>query len=130
RPPAGLQPRHGHGAGAHRRLDAGAWRGDTGVSRPVPAFRAGAALGPEAAGMWLGFVGVAVFALTLPMTRLATGTSDAPQLSPWFVTWARAALAGLLSAAWLAATRAPWPSAPMRRPLLLSMAGNVIGYPL
>ena len=48
----------------------------------------------EALGLWLGFVGVFVFALTLPMTRLATGTADAPQLSPWFVTWGRAALAG------------------------------------
>lgn len=80
--------------------------------------------------MWLGFVGVVVFALTLPMTRLATGTSEAPQLSPWFVTWARAAMAGLLSAVWLAVSRAPWPTGPMRRPLWLSMAGNVIGYPL
>ena len=31
-------------------------------------------------GLWLGVVGVVVFALTLPMTRLATGTTEAPQL--------------------------------------------------
>ena len=53
----------------------------------------------ETLGLWLGFVGVVVFALTLPMTRLATGTADAPQLSPWFVTWGRAALAGGFSIA-------------------------------
>lgn len=100
------------------------------MSRPVSAGWAAAARAPEVAGMWLGFVGVVVFALTLPMTRLATGTSEAPQLSPWFVTWARAAMAGLLSAVWLAVSRAPWPTGPMRRPLWLSMAGNVIGYPL
>jgi len=28
----------------------------------------------ETLGMWLGVIGVALFAVTLPMTRLATGT--------------------------------------------------------
>ncbi len=81
-------------------------------------------------GLWLGFLGVVVFALTLPMTRLATGTADAPQLSPWFVTWARAALAGSLAAVYLLATRSRLPTRAERGPLLLSLAGNVIGYPL
>ena len=47
-------------------------------------------------GLWLGMVGVSVFALTLPMTRLATGPVDAPQLSPWFITFARVVIAGCL----------------------------------
>lgn len=81
-------------------------------------------------GLWLGLIGVVVFALTLPMTRLATGTVDAPQFSPWFVTWARAALAGGLSALFLLATRSRLPTPAERGPLLLSLAGNVIGYPL
>lgn len=81
-------------------------------------------------GLWLGFLGVVIFALTLPMTRLATGTAEAPQLSPWFLTWGRAALAGLLSLTYLLSTKAPWPSATQRGPLLLSLAGNVVGYPL
>jgi len=81
-------------------------------------------------GLWLGLAGVVVFALTLPMTRLATGTADAPQLSPWFVTWGRAALAGCLSLVYLLATRSPLP-APQHRPALaLSVLGNAIGYPL
>jgi drug/metabolite transporter (DMT)-like permease len=84
----------------------------------------------ENQGLWLGLLGVFIFALTLPMTRLATGTVDAPQMSPWFVTWARAALAGGLSAVYLLAVRAPWPLAEQRGPLYLSLAGNVIGYPL
>jgi len=84
----------------------------------------------ENLGLWLGLLGVFIFALTLPMTRLATGTVDAPQMSPWFVTWARAALAGGLSAIYLLAVRAPWPLAEQRGPLYLSLAGNVIGYPL
>lgn len=81
-------------------------------------------------GLWLGLVGVVVFALTLPMTRLATGTAEAPQLSPWFVTWGRAALAGGLSAIYLLATRSRLPTAAERGPLLLSLVGNAIGYPL
>jgi drug/metabolite transporter (DMT)-like permease len=81
-------------------------------------------------GLWLGFVGVFVFALTLPMTRLATGSADAPQLSPWFVTWGRAVVAGGLSIAYLLATRSPIPRAEHRRPLMLAVMGNVIGYPL
>jgi drug/metabolite transporter (DMT)-like permease len=84
----------------------------------------------ETRGMLLGLVGVAVFGLTLPMTRLATGSADAPQLSPWFVTWARAAIAGLLSVAWLWATRAPWPQPAHRGPLALAALGNVLGFPL
>ena len=63
------------------------------------------AIKDETLGMWLGVVGVALFAITLPMTRLATGTQDAPQLSPWFVTLGRAALAGVLSAIFLLVTR-------------------------
>jgi drug/metabolite transporter (DMT)-like permease len=84
----------------------------------------------ENLGLWLGLLGVVFFGLTLPMTRLATGTVDAPQMSPWFVTWARAALAGGLSLVYLVAVRAPWPLAAQRGPLYLSLVGNVIGYPL
>ena len=84
----------------------------------------------ENLGLWLGLLGVVFFGLTLPMTRLATGTVDAPQMSPWFVTWARAALAGGLSLVYLVAVRAPWPLSAQRGPLYLSLAGNVIGYPL
>ena len=84
----------------------------------------------ENLGLWLGLLGVFIFGLTLPMTRLATGTVDAPQMSPWFVTWARAALAGGLSLIYLLAVRAPRPTPEQRGPLLLSLVGNVIGYPL
>jgi drug/metabolite transporter (DMT)-like permease len=84
----------------------------------------------ETLGLWLGVLGVAIFAVTLPMTRLATGTADAPQLSPWFVTFGRAALAGGLSLAFLIATRSRWPTLTERKPLLWALLGNAIGYPL
>ena len=82
------------------------------------------------AGFWLGVLGVVCFAITLPATRLATGSAADPQLAPVFVTVGRAALAGLLSLAFLVATRSPWPKRHQWRPLLLAVCGNVIGFPL
>ena len=84
----------------------------------------------ETLGMWLGVLGVAFFAVTLPMTRLATGTVEAPQLSPWFLTLGRAALAGLLSVVFLLATRSPRPQRHQWKPLGMAMLGNAIGFPL
>jgi drug/metabolite transporter (DMT)-like permease len=81
-------------------------------------------------GLWLGLLGVFIFALTLPMTRLAVGTPDNPQMSPWFVTFGRAALAGVLSIGVLLVTRAPLPTPAQRKPLFMALLGNAIGYPL
>ena len=84
----------------------------------------------ETLGMWLGVLGVAMFAVTLPMTRLATGPQEAPQLSPWFVTLGRAALAGVLSAVFLLVTRSPRPAPHQWKPLGMAVLGNAIGFPL
>ena len=84
----------------------------------------------QSLGMWLGFLAVVVFAVTLPMTRLATGTAEDPQLSAWFITFGRAALAGALSIAFLLITRSPWPTQAQRKPLFFALLGNVIGFPL
>jgi len=81
-------------------------------------------------GLWLGSLGVAIFALTLPMTRLAVGTPEAPQLSGVFIAMGRAVIAALLSAVYLLATRAPWPQRSDCRPLLLVALGVVFGFPL
>lgn len=87
-------------------------------------------LSPETLGLWLGLVGVTVFALTLPMTRLATGSTDAPQLSPWFITFARIVIAGSLSVLFLLVTRSPLPKPHQRKPLLIATLGNALGFPL
>ena len=84
----------------------------------------------EARGLWLGLLGVAIFAVTLPMTRLATGTADHPLLSPWFITFARAALAGGLSLAFLGLTRSPRPTRSHIKPLMLATLGNCLGFPV
>lgn len=87
-------------------------------------------LSPYARGMWLGLFAMMLFGLTLPMTRMATGSDQSPQLSPWFVTFGRAAVAACLSIIMLAFTRAPLPERSHWKPLIVASLGNVIGYPL
>jgi drug/metabolite transporter (DMT)-like permease len=81
-------------------------------------------------GFAYGTLGVALFALTIPMTRLASGSLEAPQLSPWFVAFGRAALAGVLALLYLLALRAPRPSAAQWRWLALTALGVVFGFPV
>jgi drug/metabolite transporter (DMT)-like permease len=83
-----------------------------------------------ARGYWLGLVGVAIFALTLPMTRLAVGDASAPQLPPAFVTAGRAALAGLLSIGYLRWIGATLPARTHGRALFVCALGTVVGFPL
>lgn len=81
-------------------------------------------------GLMLGLLGVTIFALTLPMTRLAVGSVEAPQMSGVFIALGRAVVAGVLSIVFLLATRAPWPARADLPPLLLTAAGVVFGFPL
>lgn len=84
----------------------------------------------EARGLWLGLLGVVIFALTLPMTRLAVGTPEAPQMSGPFIALGRAVVAACLSAVFLLATRAPFPARADWWPLALTAGGVVFGFPL
>jgi len=84
----------------------------------------------EIKGLWLGLLGVTIFALTLPMTRLAVGTPEAPQMSGVFIALGRAVVAAGLSALFLLATRAPWPRRADWWPLAITAAGVVFGFPL
>ena len=81
-------------------------------------------------GWWLGVLGVVIFAFTIPMTRLASGSLADPQLPAVFVAIGRAALAGLLAAGWLAWRRAAWPRPQQWRRLALTACGVVVGFPL
>lgn len=81
-------------------------------------------------GLVLGLIGVGIFSLSVPMTRLATGSPADPQLTGTFVAFGRAVVAGLLSVAYLVATRAAVPSRADRTPLALVAGGVVIGFPL
>lgn len=84
----------------------------------------------EIKSAWLGALGVLIFALTLPMTRLATGSTLDPALSPWFVSFGRAALAGFFSIIYLLATRASAPKREDIRSLIFAATGNVLGWPI
>ena len=84
----------------------------------------------EIRGLWLGLLGVVLFAATLPMTKLATGSADAPALSPAFVTFGRAGVAGLLSVVYLLLTRSPVPRGGQWRALTFTACCVVVGFPL
>lgn len=81
-------------------------------------------------GLWLGVAGVLMFALTLPLTRLAGGTPDAPQLPPTWVAVARATVAGLLSVGYLVWVRAARPQPRQWALLAIGGSGVVFGFPV
>ncbi len=81
-------------------------------------------------GFALGVLGVVIFAMTLPMTRLAVGDASDPQLPPAFVTAGRAGLAGLLSIVYLRWVGAARPAREHWRALAICALGTVVGFPL
>lgn len=76
-------------------------------------------------GLALGFVGVVIFGITLPATRMAV-----LELDPGFVTFARALIAAALACVYLAAVRAPVPPRDLWGPLAVFGLCTTIGYPL
>jgi drug/metabolite transporter (DMT)-like permease len=85
-------------------------------------------------GLWWGLLGVTLFAATLPMTKLAVGSHAAPQLSPWFVTFGRAAVAGVLSILYLLWVRSRGqlnlPQRSQTFTLGITAFGVIVGFPL
>jgi drug/metabolite transporter (DMT)-like permease len=81
-------------------------------------------------GMAFGLLAVVLFALTLPMTRLAVSGAGGLPLPALFVTAGRAAVAGLLSLVWLWALRAARPPRAVWPALAVSALGTVVGFPL
>jgi len=79
----------------------------------------------ETRGMWLGVVGVAIFSLTLPFTRMAVA-----ELNPVLVALGRAVVAagGALLLLWR--MRAPPPRGRQWAALAVTAAGVVVGFPV
>lgn len=94
------------------------------VRRPLWAAR------PDVSARCLGVLAVLLFAMTIPMTRLANGSVESPQLPPLFVAVGRGAIAGVLAMAYLWAVRAARP-AKAQWPLLGAVVlGAVLVFPL
>jgi drug/metabolite transporter (DMT)-like permease len=79
----------------------------------------------ETKGLLLGFIGVAVFSLTLPVTRLAMADSD-----PVVFGLGRSLLAAAVAATILLATRQRRPRGREWRGLAVVAAGVIFGFPL
>ena len=84
-------------------------------------------MNPQSSGLILGAIGVIIFSVTMPMTKIAM-TGDV--LSPWFVWAGRAVLAAVAGIVYLIATRAPMPSRALWLPLAGATLGIVFGWPL
>ena len=108
------------------------------MARTAPETIPDPRLTDESRGLLLGLLGVVIFAATGPLTKLAVGSMDAPQLSPWFVTFGRAAVAGGLSLIYLLVQACvdfsgAVPVTPKGREwglLGLTALGVVVGFPL
>ncbi len=75
---------------------------------------------------WInGFIGVAIFSGSLPATRIAVQEFD-----PFFLTFCRGAIAGVLALGLIWLLRLPRPQAGQWRSLALVAGGVVIGFPL
>lgn len=79
----------------------------------------------ETKGMWLGLIGVAMFSLTLPFTRMAV-----IELNPVFIALGRAMVAALCAGWLLWRMRAPKPLASQWRGLAITALGCVVGFPV
>jgi drug/metabolite transporter (DMT)-like permease len=97
----------------------------TPLGRITPAAEPGAAPRRAATGLLLGCLGILAFSFSFPATKLALDGFD-----PWLVAFGRAAIAGLLATAYLAAVGAPAPTAVQWRRLAIVAGGVVVGFPL
>lgn len=81
-------------------------------------------------GYLLALVGVFIFALTLPVTRLTVNSQGLGTVSPEFATFMRALIAGVCSIGYLAYSGKLQFPRTLLTPLLVSAAGTVVGFPL
>lgn len=79
----------------------------------------------ETKGMLLGFIGVVMFSLTLPFTRIAVA-----ELSPYFVTFGRSSLAGVCALLLFFITKPKLPNRSQLMRLCVIALGVVYGFPL
>ena len=79
----------------------------------------------ETKGMWLGAIGIAIFSLTLPFTRIAVA-----ELNPVLMALGRAVVAACCSVLLLWWTNAPCPTRSQLKSLFIIASGVVVGFPV
>ena len=79
----------------------------------------------ETKGMLIGFVGISIFSLTLPFTQMAVN-----EMSPFFVAFARASIAGICALILLIFTKSKFPNKIQIRRLLIIVIGVIYGFPI
>ena len=81
-------------------------------------------LSRETLGLIIGTIGVIIFGVTLPMTRIAVVSLD-----PWFVTMGRAALAGLVALCVLVVLKRSVPTRSELMRLCVAAVFVIVGFP-
>ena len=79
----------------------------------------------ETKGMLIGFIGILIFSLTLPISKIAVVS-----FSPYFIAFGRASLAGLVALAYLSYQQVPLPSKTDLAKLAVIAMGVVFGFPI
>ncbi|MDC1194685.1 DMT family transporter [Pseudomonadota bacterium] len=79
----------------------------------------------ETKGMLIGFVGISIFSLTLPFTQMAVN-----EMSPFFVAFARASIAGICALILLIFTKSKFPNKIQIRRLIIIVIGVIYGFPI
>lgn len=79
----------------------------------------------ESKGMLIGFVGILIFSLTLPVSKIAVLSFD-----PYFIAFGRALLAGLVALLYLLYQQAPLPSKTDLMKFVVIALGVVFGFPI
>lgn len=79
----------------------------------------------ESKGMLIGFIGILIFSLTLPVSKIAVLSFD-----PYFIAFGRACLAGLVALGYLLYTKSPMPSRADLAKFVVIALGVVFGFPI
>jgi drug/metabolite transporter (DMT)-like permease len=79
----------------------------------------------ESKGMLIGFIGILIFSLTLPISKITVVT-----FNPYFIAFGRAALAGLVALAYLSYKHEPLPSKTDLVKFAVIALGVVFGFPI
>ena len=82
-------------------------------------------MSPESKGFSLGLIGIILFSLTLPLTKIALEGFD-----PIFIGSGRSALAGLIALAYIMISKTPFPSPEYLKEFLYMMPGIGFVYPI